>query len=302
MSDPVRQPGEGRVLCIVDDGVPEESVRLLCEAAGARGVATEVVHPLSLDGACEPGLREGDLLFNPAVSAQAARAEQLLWHPGVATFHLDASGPLFGCTSPVQAFALAGLPVPRTFWPATADRARLREMAAALGGLPVVLKLPGYSRGVGVVRCDSFPALLSTLELLLAQGQRPQLSAYVPGAVHHRLVVVGEQVVAHYRNRQDEDDFRTSGSEDPADYHAPAPPGAAALAVAACKALRLAHAGVDVLAHESGRLYLLEANFPCYFAQAQLVGGADVAGAMLDWLLARAESLAPAAKVPVLER
>ena len=46
------------------------------------------------------------------------------------------------------------------------------------------------------------------------------------------------------------------------------------------------------------RLYLLEANFPCYYAQAQLKGGVDVAGAMVDYLLSQAGALGPPSAEP----
>ena len=91
----------------------------------------------------------------------------------------------------------------------------------------------------------------------------------------------------------DDDDFRTSGSDDLDDYHAELPEGAAALAIASCKALRHGHGGVDILQHPSGRLYLLESNFPCYYDQAQLEAGVDIGGAMVRFLLQRAEALAP---------
>ena len=44
-------------------------------------------------------------------------------------------------------------------------------------------------------------------------------------------------------------------------------------------------AGVDILETADGKLYLLEANFPCYFAQAQVAVGVDIAVMMLDYLL-----------------
>ena len=46
-----------------------------------------------------------------------------------------------------------------------------------------------------------------------------------------------------------------------------------------------------MLGHPSGRLYVLEVNMPCYFPQAQLRGGIDIAGAMIDHLQARSTRL-----------
>ena len=178
-------------------------------------------------------------------------------------------------------------------------RALLRQMVDDCGGLPVVVKASGYSRGIGVMRADSLASLFSIVDFAGAEGSKPLLTAYIPDAVHWRVVVVGDQAVASYRNVTDDDDFRTSGSDDAEDYAAPLPAGAAELAVDACRVLRHAHGGVDILEHASGRLYLLEANFPCYYAQAQLSGGADVAGAMVQYLLDRAEALAPPSGEPL---
>jgi glutathione synthase/RimK-type ligase-like ATP-grasp enzyme len=66
----------------------------------------------------------------------------------------------------------------------------------------------------------------------------------------------------------------------------------AAPAVRAVRAQRLFFGGVDLLRHPSGRLYVIEVNFPCFFAQATLGGGVDVAGPMIDFLSERARSRA----------
>jgi hypothetical protein len=54
----------------------------------------------------------------------------------------------------------------------------------------VVLKLLGRSHGVGMMRLDSLPSLLSMLGFALAQGHHPQLSTYDDQELHWRLVVV----------------------------------------------------------------------------------------------------------------
>lgn len=284
--------GLGRTLTLVDDGVPDETIGLLRRAAEERGVAVQVVTPRRFDFAATEPLPDGALLFRPAVSLLASRVEQALWQPKVATFLLDPDGPLVSNVAAHETFLRAGLPVPRTLPLASTDRGLLRSYVDALGGLPVVVKALGYSRGVGTIRVDSLASLFSVVDYMMAEGGKPLLCAYVPDAVHWRLVVVGDRVVSAYRNVNDDDDFRTSGSDAPEDYAAEPPPGMAELAVASCQALRHAHGGVDVLWHPSGRMYLLESNFPCYYAQSQLQTGVDIAGAMLDWLLDRADFLA----------
>ena len=72
------------------------------------------------------------------------------------------------------------------------------------------------------------------------------------------------------------------------DYGLTAPAEMQALAVAASRVAGSEFVGVDVIEHlPTGRLYLLEANFPCYFPQAEEFGLADVSGAMLDHLIAK---------------
>ena len=283
--------GFGRTLTIVDDGVPKETVSLLVDACENRGVQVTMVDPRRFDFSATEPLPDGSLLYRPAVSLLAGRVEQALWQPKVATFATDLDGPLFSNIAAHETFLRAGLPVPRTFPLAGTDRDLLRTYVDALGGLPVVVKALGYSRGIGTIRVDSLPSLFSVVDYMMAEGGKPLLCAYIPDAVHWRLVVVGDAVVSAYINATDSDDFRTSGSDDPEDYRATPPPGMAEIAVASCKALRHAHGGVDVLWHPSGRMYLLESNFPCYYAQSQIEAGTDIAGPMVDWLLARADLL-----------
>jgi glutathione synthase/RimK-type ligase-like ATP-grasp enzyme len=87
------------------------------------------------------------------------------------------------------------------------------------------------------------------------------------------------------------DDFRTCGSDDPHDYTQDIGQAMIDHAVRAAQALRVEFAGVDILEHPTGRLYFLEANFPAYFANAQKIGGHDIAGAIVDHLLNKAIQL-----------
>jgi 2OG-Fe(II) oxygenase superfamily/RimK-like ATP-grasp domain len=279
----------------VNDNVPETTSSLLRLECARRGVDFDEIDAPHF--AFDPGRQAdaGDLLYRAAVSNVAARVEQFLFHPRCATFYADPEGPLFGYLDARLIHGRAGISIPRSCQLSSNDRDYLRSVAAELGGFPLVLKLPGYSGGDGVMKVDSFPALFSLVDYLFIEGRQPQLMAFVDRATHWRVTVVGRRAVASYRNIEEEDDFRTYGSLDPADVMAPMPEGMADLAVRATEALRIETAGVDILEHPSGRLYVLECNFPCYFAHAQEVAGIDVAGAMLDWLIAKARRIAGAA-------
>jgi hypothetical protein len=279
-----------RFFCI-DDEVPDETIRLLEEASAARAVDFVPVEASCFDYDSEARPQPGDLLYRPAVSAAAILVEEFLFIPGAATFYTDPLGPFFRSGTAPFLFMKSGLPVPRSYYLSVVDPDLLRAFVEHLGGFPVVLKVSGGEGGVGVMRADSYPALFSICDYALSQGQHPLLMSYVPDATHWRVVVVGERAVAAYRNTTNPDDFRTYSGDDPADYTAEPSQALGALAVKAARALRLEFAGVDVLEHASGRLYVLEANFPCYFPQAQLVAGIDIAGAMLDHLIAKADKI-----------
>jgi hypothetical protein len=277
----------------VDDGVPEIGTRFLKQSCEQRDCEFIPVHPASYDFSSPEQLRPGDLLYRPAISLASQRVEQQLYAPGVATFYRDERSVYFSCGNPVLLFQRHGLSIPRTIFCQTSDRKVLTHYATRLGGLPLVFKIPGFSTGIGVGRVDTLAGLYSFVDLALALGRTPLLQAYVDDAVHWRLIVVGDEVVASYRNVIREDDFRTSASRESEDYSATPSDGLKQLGVTATRVLGYELGGVDVLEHSSGRGYLLEANFPCYFAQAQDVAGVDISGAMLDHLLAKADRLAP---------
>ena len=281
-------------LHVVDDEVPTESIDTLRSAADARGV--ELVHHRAgvfvFDAANRA--RAGDLLFRPAVSLRAMRVEQYLFQPGVATFYQGENGVFRGAFNSLYGFEAAGVPVPRSVYLNTTERRALDFYVEQLGGYPVVLKVLGNSSGIGVMRLDSAASLYSVVDYVTASSPLPVLSAYVDDAEHWRCVVVGGRVVASYLNPREASDFRTYGSSDPEDVRAGADEDLAEVACLAVAATGVEFGGVDVLRHESGRCYVLESNFPCYYAHAQTVGGVDVTGAMLDHLIAKAEALAAA--------
>lgn len=284
-------PGPGQVFTCVDDGVPEETVELLQGACAARGVLFRHLLARRFDFSPQDRLPPGSLLYTPAVSQAAASVQDYLVAPDVVTFFLG--DPLFPCAAADRALARAGVTQPRALRLFSADPQRLAAWVERLGGYPVVLKCPGGEGGLGVLRADSPAALQGLVDYLVrGLGLSPWLMSWVPDALHVRVLVVGDRAVACYDNPTRENDFRSTPACDPARYRAQVPAELADVAVRATAAQGLAFGGVDLLLHASGRIYVLEVNFPCYFAQATLGGGVDVAGPMLDWLLDRAEAQA----------
>jgi len=286
-------PAGTQLTCVVDHGLPEETTRLLREACAARDVLYREVDARAFDYAPESRLPLGAMLFRPATSRAAQHVEELLAAPGVATFYASAEGPSFPCVSPYRVRERAGIPQPRGFPVASADRGLVASFVERLGGYPIVVKVPGGEGGVGVLRADGPVALMGLLDhLVRGQGIVPWISSYVPDAMHHRVVVVGERAVVSYENPIVANDFRSSPSGEASAYTAAVPAPLARLAVAAARAEKVYFAGVDVLVHPTGRAYVIEVNSPCYFPQATLAAGLDVAGPMVDFLVARAKELA----------
>ena len=278
-------------LTIIDDAVPEESISLLKEAADERGLSCQIIQAWDFDFLGTKPLQPGSMLFRPATSLVAMRVEQHLYQEGVATFY-DDSRALYGSeVNPWLNYQRAGLALPRTVSALGASRERLREGVRYVGGFPLLLKSSGGSGGIGIFLIESFASLFACIDSALPYYGEMQLCSFIPEAEHHRVVVVGERAVASYLNPLETDDFRSYASETASDYTSDVPEDMAQLALAAMKLNRVSCAGVDILKHRSGRLYLLEANFPCYFPQAEKVGKIPVARAMLDELLRKAEWL-----------
>lgn len=278
---------------LIDDNIPEISKQIIVEACDKRGIEY-LEHNASLFRFVpEAKATPGDILFRPAVSSAALRVEQYLFQPGVATFYSEPLGIFNHCNNAPFLFELNGIPIPRTFYLHNNFRDDIDYYVAQLGGYPVILKVLGYSGGVGVMKLESAQSLYSVLDFVSVNGTAPLLLAYIPDAVHWRCVVVGNKVVAAYINPTDRGDFRTYGTTDKEEVFTTAGTDIDALAVKAVHVLGNEFGGVDILQHPSGRCYVLEANFPCYYAHAQQIGGVDVAGQMVDYLIEKSKVLKP---------
>jgi biotin carboxylase len=279
-----------RFFCI-NDGVPEVTINSLRGACDKREVDfVEIYAPAFLFDP-ESQLVPGDMLYSPAISAAASRVEQFLFADKVATFYADPRRVLFATSHQRLVFQRSGLPTPRAIPVLSADRNILRAHVQAVGGFPVIVKIPGWSAGVGTIKVDSFPTLFSLLDFILAVGHSPLICAFIGSATYWRLTVVGNRVVASHRGEAKPDDFRVHGSSNRADFIVRPPEAAITLAIRAVEAMDLEFGGVDLLEHSSGRFFLLESNFPCFFAGPQLVTGVDVAGSMIDHLIAKSRRL-----------
>lgn len=276
-------------LCITDSTVPSVTNACLRGACETRNIDYFEIDPVGFPFDANDKAGTEDLVYRPAISPAAIRVEQFLCTKDCTTFYERSDGHFFSAFGGPEMFTANDIPIPRTFYVLSAARDDLDRSVEALGGYPVILKVLGSSGGIGVMRADSSPSLYSIVDYALAQGTTPILAAYVPASIHWRVIVVGDRAIAAYKNPEEPGDFRTYASIDIEDFQQDPVGIVAELAVAAVRCQRLEFGGVDVLEHPSGRVYVLEANFPCFFAQSQTVAGIDVAGTMVDHLIAKAK-------------
>jgi hypothetical protein len=261
----------------------EATNEVLAGACASRGIELVMVTPDRFGYRPEEFPGPGDLLYRAAADTACDRLEKLLWRPGVAAFYEE---PYFECLYQGVLFQNHGIPMPRTIHAVARDRAMLERQVEHLGGFPLVAKVPGSEGGHGIIRVDSYPALFSLLDYL---GDQCLLMEYFEHVVAYRLVVVGDQVVASEARHSGAGDFR-SNSVGGGSLGAVRPPQAAVeLALRAARLLRTEFGGADILENAAGELRLAELNVPCYFADQQRESGIDIAGAMLDYLAAKAD-------------
>ncbi|MBL8514858.1 MAG: hypothetical protein JNJ55_12780 [Betaproteobacteria bacterium] len=273
-----------RLFCITHAYLSDTNA-VLETACAARGIDIAWVLPDTFVHDARRAPRAGDLLYRAAAGIAADRIERLLWRPDVAAFYAD---PFFECAAQSIWMQRCGVAMPRTAFSVPRDREALARAADSLGGFPLVLKVPGGEGGTGVLRADSLAALFSLIDYVPASAV---LMEYVEHTRAYRLIVVGEQVVAAEARHPGPFDFRTNSAGNVALGAVRAPAKAKRLALAAARALKFEFGGADVLEAADGRMVLAEFNFPCHFADQQAEGGIDIAGAMIDYLLAKSTAL-----------
>lgn len=276
---------------VSDATVPLETVDLLREACRQRDVHFEPINARAFEFDPKQRLRAGDMLYNAAVSLPSRRVEQFLYSPGVATFYKCPGQVYWGLHTHTLLAESAGIPLPKTAYLSSSNRNLVQRQAERVGGFPVVVKILGRSAGIGTMLAESPASLQSLVEFALAQGHSPLLCQFIPDAIHWRVIVLGTAAIACYRNKRLPGDFRSCATSEPADLHAKPSAQIVEMAVRAADTYQLEFAGVDVLEDVSGLPWFLEANFPCYFPHAQLHGGIDIAGAMVDFLVAKTAHL-----------
>lgn len=285
-----------RFYCITDtaDKANHTTAGLLKQACEARGVEYIAIDPMHFNYTDPIEISEKDALYRIAISTESARIieKYLLMKKPVTLYrsHDIGLGKYDNVIEATMVHEAHGIPIPKTIYSLTKNRAILDSYAASLGGLPLIIKTVGGSRGVGVIKVDSLGSLYSVADYLLAQGATAIMRAYINTPRSARLIVLGDTVIDSIEYRAQGEDFRSNESASPTVASKSFPPDVQETAVRAVNLLGWEFGGVDILIDPHGNHYVTEVNLPCYFPRCQDVTGTDIAGRLIDHLMRKAKA------------
>ena len=271
------------------------TTRRVVEAARARGHVARVVDPLRVEmrlGEAGPETRLGGKPF-PDTDVVVPRVAPSISQYGLAVVnHLQLLGrPVLNGALAIglarnkmrvlQLLSASGVPVPRTVM--ASDPSGLREMARAVGGLPVLVKLLRGNERAGVIVCETPQALGSALEAIQRLGQDTIVQQYVRvgRGGDLRVFVVGGRVVAALRRRARTGRLRRTLGQGARYEKASPSPAAERTAVEAARVIGLEVCAVDLL-DAAGAPRVFEVHSSPGIREAEEACGVDVAGAIVE--------------------
>ena len=168
-------------------------------------------------------------------------------------------------------------------------RADIRAAIRKVGGAPVILKLLEGTQGVGVILAESVKSAESVLDAMSSLRQNILIQAFVEesGGSDFRAIVVDGKVVAAMERTAGEGEFRSNLHRGASATGVTLEPAYEQTAVHAAEVLGLNIAGVDMLRSKDGPM-VLEVNSSPGLEGIERATGVDVAGAMIDYVLAHA--------------
>jgi len=264
---------------------------LLQDACVSRSVDCHFVSSVDFDFCQLPVLVAGDMLFN--IGRGSREIECFLLKKDVATLYRDIRFADFATSTTLWSLIHQrhGLPVPRTISHGTTDRLLLNKYTTYLGGPPVIIKVSGGTRGIGVIVAETMHSLYSIVDFLVSRGESFLMREYLPTKEVARLIVVGERVISSLAYILPPDDFRSSIKADPVAEARNYSDTIEKLAVEAVHVLGVEFGGVDIIVAGDGQPYILEVNSPASFQRPQRVTGVNIAGAIVEHLLKKRASI-----------
>ena len=187
----------------------------------------------------------------------------------------------------LQILARAGLKVPATVMCRTSKG--LKAALAAVGGMPVVLKVLRGTQGVGVMLLHTPASLESVLDTLRGLDQDVILQQFLAEGAgrDYRVFVVGGQVVAAMMRTAAPGEFRSNIHRGGEGKLIKLPKGFERAAVEAARILKLGVAGVDLMESNQGPM-ILEVNSSPGFEGIEKATGLNIAGQIMRYMVGEA--------------
>ena len=262
--------------------------------AACKSLSVEFVEIVSekFDAIDSPKLGAGDMLYRVSTDKISVAIEQFLINEKVATFHNNQYRSSRTSRSSYVVLKDTQIPIPKTISIPSLNKKIIEKYVEYLGGFPIIVKVVGGMRGVGVIKVDSMQALYSITDYLDTIGSKYILREFIDVNNSERLVVLGDKVVAGLQYSAKGHDFRSNSRLS----------GTGAVeksyskeieedAVMATKMRGVDFGGVDILIDKKGRHYILEVNFPFGFPEVQNITGIDIAKEMIAYLKEKASAI-----------
>ena len=176
-----------------------------------------------------------------------------------------------------------GIGIPKTVF---AKQPRdVNNLIKSVGGPPLIVKLLEGTQGLGVVLAETKTAAKSVIEAFYGLNANILVQEFIKeaGGSDIRAFVVGGKVIAAYKRQGQEGEFRSNLHRGGQGTKVKLSALEKKTAVAACKALGLNIAGVDMLRSERGPL-VLEVNSSPGLEGVENVTGVDVAGKIIEFI------------------
>lgn len=282
-----------KLFIITDYKDIEKIPKNLVLAANKQNVEYEILRAPHTEFLDLPKLEKGDAIFRLGITEKAKLIECTLLRDDTAHFYRDLSLALCDRKSSYFANYLVGLPTIKTATLLPLDNTRLSEYVDYLGGFPFVVKIVGGSKGVGVMRADSFESLKSMLDYVRSIDVPVQLRQYIPHTHYARLVVVGDEVVGSHCTYVMDNEFRTNAAGNSEENKKPYTPSEDMVldAIKAVHSTGVKFGGVDLLITENGNYFIAEVNFPCGFGSTERIAKVDIANPIIKFLKSRSEEI-----------
>ncbi|MFO7987532.1 MAG: RimK family alpha-L-glutamate ligase [Desulfatiglandaceae bacterium] len=184
----------------------------------------------------------------------------------------------------LQSLAHNGIPVPDSFL--VVNFKGFERAASALGGYPVVVKMPSSRQGAGVTLVDSRATAEFVIHNLQDTSRGLLIQEYVPpsGRQDIRAFVLGDRIVGAMGLRPENGDFRSNihltGNGKPLNLDK----RLRQLAVKATHTLGLEIAGVDLMVDKAGNEKVIEVNYSPGFRGLEKATGKDIATHIIQYV------------------